>query len=162
MGKSWIIALMALTCAACAAPEQSAGPSPQLLTEPKPAAACASMAQVEEWATPLPGGLRARGPIPAPAHGAAIVWPRRAQPMPAYPQQSLRRAQEGRVGVTMCIGPDGAASEIVLTEPSPEDACLNEATMTWASAGRHTPGTVDGSPMMFCGITFHAVFKVQQ
>ncbi len=46
MGKSWIIALLALTCAACAAPEQSAGPSPQLLTEPKPAAALGAGGQV--------------------------------------------------------------------------------------------------------------------
>ncbi len=162
MGRSGIIALTALACVACAAPARGSGPSPQFLTEPQPAGACVSMAQVEEWATPPPGWSRARGPVPAPPQGVVIVWPKAAQPMPAYPQQSLRRAQEGRVGVTMCIGPDGAASEIVLTEPSPDDACLNEATMTWASAGRHTPGTVDGMPMTFCGITFHAAFKVQQ
>ena len=69
-----------------------------------------------------------------------------------YPQSARRLGQEGLVGVSLCIGPDGKLSKAPTVVKSSGTASLDEAALRYANAtsGHWKPATEDGKAVEKC------------
>jgi len=102
------------------------------------------------------------GFVPAAPSGAAVVTPQRIHSAdPAYPTASRRCREEGKVVITYCISPDGRMDNVQVIVSS-GFARLDNAILVWAAREMHTPGTVNGRPRRFCGLSLEQEFDYME
>jgi periplasmic protein TonB len=92
----------------------------------------------------------ATSPAPAPAAPARLELPSSDadylhNPKPAYPRQSMQRAEQGRVVVGVYIAVDGTAQKVELKSSSGFER-LDQAALATARAWRYVPGKRGGVP----------------
>jgi len=105
--------------------------------------------------------MPAAGFVPAPAHDAAVVAPRRLRAaLPAYSSASQRCREEGKVTVSYCVSPEGAVENAQVLISSGY-ARLDNAVLAWVSRDRHTPGTVNGRARLYCGLVVEEEFRAK-
>jgi protein TonB len=98
--------------------------------------------------------------LPAAPAGAALVLPARLRAnAPAYPSASRGCREEGRVAITYCVSIDGAVENVQIVVSS-GFARLDNAMLAWAATDRHRPGTVNGQPRRYCGLTIEQQFEI--
>jgi outer membrane biosynthesis protein TonB len=108
----------------------------------------------------MPSGGRPATPAPA---GAQVVQPRASTAsLPDYPVQARQCRQQGQISVSLCIGEMGEASNVRLMGPEDYNTILNLSVQNWAARTRHTPGTVNGEPATFCGVTWVFTFQLAE
>jgi periplasmic protein TonB len=99
--------------------------------------------------------------LPAAPSGAALVLPARLRAnTPPYPSASMRCHEEGKVTITYCVKVDGSVENVQVVVSS-GFARLDNAVLGWASTDRHRPGTVNGQPRRYCGLTIDQEFELQ-
>jgi TonB family protein len=100
--------------------------------------------------------------IPAAPSGATVVTPRRLLAAePAWPAASTRCREQGKVTITYCVSATGEV-ENVLVVISSGYARLDNAVLAWAARDRHTPGTVNGRPRLYCGMQMEQEFDLPE
>jgi TonB family protein len=146
------LVLACLGLASCATPNESVSSSPgpttfvASATRPQPAA-CPKPTEtlyVPEMPTP--------GFVPAAPSGATLVVPKRLLAAePAWPASSTRCREQGKVTITYCVAATGEVENVQVVISSGY-ARLDNAVLAWAARDRHTAGTVNGRPRLYCGI----------
>jgi periplasmic protein TonB len=102
------------------------------------------------------------GFVPAAPSGAAVVAPQRIHAAdPAYPTASRRCREEGKVVITYCISTEGKMDNVQVIVSS-GFARLDNAILSWAARETHTPGTVNGRPRRFCGLSLEQEFDYME
>jgi TonB family protein len=149
------IAFLACGLAACTAdapPATTAALQTETATAP---AACPARAGTDmHTALPAPHFL------PAPTTTAALRLPARLRSnTPAYPSASIPCHEEGRVMITYCVTTEGVVENVQVVVSS-GFARLDNAMLAWAATDRHRPGTVDGQPRRYCGLTLEQEFEI--
>lgn len=97
----------------------------------------------------------------APA-GAALILPARLRDnAPAYPSASRSCREEGKVTITYCVSVDGSVENVQVVISSGY-ARLDNAMLAWAATDRHRPGSVNGLPRRFCGLTIERAFEIER
>jgi periplasmic protein TonB len=148
--------------AACAASGDVAAPPLQ------PIAAVLSDAGPQPSACPSPTSVLYKpqvpepGFVPAAPRGATVVRPQRIHSAdPAYPTASRRCHEEGKVVITYCISTEGKMDNVQVIISS-GFARLDNAILVWAARENHTPGTVNGRPRRFCGLSLEQEFDYME
>ncbi len=150
-------ALLALAACSTPVPVAAAAPASAAVAAAAPASSCPTKTQTL-YQAPLP----TPGFVPAPPRGAAVVQPKRLLGVaPAYPSASFRCRERGKVVITYCVSPEGKV-ENVLVISSSGFARLDNAVLAWADRDRHTPGTVNGKPSLFCGLHAEHEFTIDR
>jgi periplasmic protein TonB len=99
------------------------------------------------------------GFVPAAPRGATVVRPQRIHSAdPSYPSASKRCHEEGKVMITYCVSAEGRMDNVQVIVSSGY-ARLDNAILAWASREAHSPGTVNGSPRRFCGLSLEQKFE---
>ena len=102
------------------------------------------------------------GFVPAAPSGASVAAPQRLHAAdPAYPTASRRCREEGKVMITYCISPEGKMDNVQVIVSS-GFARLDNAILSWAARETHTPGTVNGRPRRFCGLSLEQEFDYME
>jgi protein TonB len=97
--------------------------------------------------------------LPAAPAGAALVLPARLRDnSPVYPSASRHCREEGKVMITYCVATDGLVENVQVVVSSGY-ARLDNAVLGWAATDRHRPGTVNGQPRRYCGLTIERLFE---
>jgi len=97
--------------------------------------------------------------LPAAPPGAALVLPARLRAnTPAYPSASMRCREQGKVTITYCVTATGEVENVQVVVSSGY-ARLDNAMLGWAATDRHRPGTVNGQPRRYCGLTIDQEFE---
>jgi len=145
------LVLACLAVVSCATPNEGASP-------PAISTASAAIASRSPAACPAPTEtlyvpqMPTPGFVPAAPSGATVVAPRRLLAAePAWPAASTRCREQGKVTITYCVSATGEV-ENVLVVISSGYARLDNAVLAWATRDRHTPGTVNGRPRLYCGM----------
>jgi protein TonB len=100
--------------------------------------------------------------LPAAPAGASLILPARLREnAPAYPSASMRCREEGKVTITYCVSVDGSVENVQVVVSS-GFARLDNAVLAWAATDRHRPGTVNGQPRRYCGLTIDRSFEVER
>jgi protein TonB len=141
---------------ACATPAETASTPPTATAAPAEArgpAACPQKTSIlYRPELPEPGF------VPAAPRGAAVVAPQRIHSAdPAYPSASRRCHEEGKVVITYCVSAEGRMDNVQVVVSSGY-ARLDNAILAWASRETHSPGTVNGRPRHFCGLSLEQEF----
>jgi protein TonB len=98
--------------------------------------------------------------LPAAPVGATLVLPARLlDNSPAYPAASRSCREEGKVAITYCVAADGSVENVQVVVSSGY-ARLDNAMLAWAATDRHRPGTVNGQPRRYCGLTLERRFEI--
>jgi periplasmic protein TonB len=99
--------------------------------------------------------------LPAAPAGATLVLPARLRDnTPAYPSASMRCREEGKVTITYCVSIDGSVENVQVVVSS-GFARLDNAVLAWSATDRHRPGTVNGQPRRYCGLTIERSFEIE-
>lgn len=98
--------------------------------------------------------------LPAAPAGATLALPARLRDnAPAYPAASRSCREEGKVTITYCVAIDGSVENVQIVVSSGY-ARLDNAILAWAATDRHRPGTVNGQPRRYCGLTIERSFEI--
>lgn len=152
-------AILLLACSsllACSIPPTGAPSAPAAAANLQPAACPEPTETLYVPQMPAPGF------VPAPPAGATLVAPRRLLAAePAWSAASIRCREQGKVTITYCVSATGAV-ENVLVVISSGYARLDNAVLGWAARDRHTPGTVNGRPRLYCGMRLEQEFELPE
>jgi periplasmic protein TonB len=150
-----VLSLIAFGLTACTADAPPAA-TPALAAETASVASSCPARAGTDMHTALP----APHFLPAPAAGAAVRLPARLRSnTPAYPSGSIPCHEEGKVTITYCVTIEGAVENVQVVVSS-GFARLDNAMLAWAATDRHRPGTVDGQPRRYCGLTIEQEFEI--
>jgi protein TonB len=143
-------------CAACSMPTApAAAQQAPAETRAAPSGCPAPTETLYRPPLPIPGF------VPRPSTGATIVEPRRLLgAMPGYPSASTRCREEGKVTITYCVTAEGVVENVQVIISSGY-ARLDNAILAWAARDRHTAGTVNGSPRLYCGMHEEHEFEIE-
>ena len=90
-------------------------------------------------AAPSATGSLQAGPAPA-AQDLSLGVGEGKQPAPRYPQEALRRGQEGTVEILFCVERDGCVEAVEVTTPCPWPLLNQEAQRVIRERWRFAPG----------------------
>jgi protein TonB len=157
------LVLACLAVVSCATPN-SETPSASVAAAPPAGAAPASTpaacpAKTETLYIPQ---MPEPGFVPAPPPGANVVTPKRLLAAePAWPSASTRCREQGKVTITYCVAASGEVENVQVVISS-GFARLDNAVLAWATRDRHTPGTVNGRPRLYCGLKMEQEFELPE
>jgi protein TonB len=156
------LVLACLGLASCATPNEGASSSPPT------AARAAGVASAQPAACPAPTEtlyvpqMPTPGFVPAAPSGATVVAPKRLLAAePAWPASSTRCREQGKVTITYCVSAAGEVENVLIVISSGY-ARLDNAVLAWAARDRHTPGTVNGRPRLYCGMKIEQEFELPE
>ncbi|HEV7692704.1 MAG TPA: energy transducer TonB [Hyphomonadaceae bacterium] len=102
------------------------------------------------------------GFVPAAPSGASVAAPQRIHAAdPAYPSASRSCREEGKVMITYCVSAEGKMDNVQVIVSS-GFARLDNAILSWAARETHTPGTVNGRPRRYCGLSLEQEFDYME
>jgi protein TonB len=105
-------------------------------------------AMMTEKKAPLPSGPASKPALRYIIH--ARVSENFPNPDAFYPPASIRREEQGLVGVQVCVGVDGKLLDMPSVAKTSGSARLDEAALKLARSGRYLAGSVDGVPIIDC------------
>jgi periplasmic protein TonB len=152
-----IAQLAACIFAACAMPAAAPAAAQQGAGTPRAAPSGCPAPTETLYKPPLP----TPGFVPRPPAGATIIEPRRLLgATPGYPSASTRCREQGKVTITYCVSAEGQVENVQVIISS-GFARLDNAILAWATRDRHTAGTVNGRPRLYCGLHEEHEFEIE-
>jgi protein TonB len=144
------------------APVPQAAPTPLAIAPSATAPAATAAAPTATSTSTASTSGQAPQASPAPPAPARVELPSSDadylnNPKPAYPRESQRRREQGRVVVQVYIGTDGQASRATLSKSSGYEA-LDKLALETALKWRYVPGKRNGVPE---GMEFEVPFNFQ-
>ena len=71
----------------------------------------------------------------------------------------MRCREQGKVTITYCVTAEGEVENVQVIISS-GFARLDNALLAWAPRDRHTAGTVNGRPSLYCGLHEEHEFEI--